>query len=90
MNSYKGFLQRSLSSKLIIIKESLVVYEFNSLNLLAVFQRDLSSLQHVHETSGGGHENVAASLQVSHLVRDIGTAVDDAGADLGPVTREEF
>ena len=33
----------------------------------AELERDLSSLEHVHQTSRGGHEKVAAAVEIPHL-----------------------
>ena len=51
----------------------------------AELQRDSTPLQHVDETSWGGHQQVTALVQVPHLVADAGATVHNARPDVGPV-----
>lgn len=56
-------------------------------NSLAMLQGDLSSLKHVHQTTRSGHEQVATTIKVTHLVTDVGTSVDNAGADTRAISK---
>ena len=51
----------------------------------AELQRDATPLQHVDETSWGGHQEVTTLVQVPHLVADAGATVHNARPDVGPV-----
>lgn len=53
--------------------------------LLAVVQSDLAPLHHVHQSAWRGHQQVAASLQVSDLLAYVGSSVHHAGTHSGPV-----
>ena len=46
---------------------------------------DPTALDQVHEATGGGDEEVAATLQFAELVADVGAPVDDGGGDAGHV-----
>lgn len=53
--------------------------------LLAVVESNLSPLHHVHQPSWRGHQQVAASLQVSDLLTNVRSPVHHTGAHSGPI-----
>lgn len=53
--------------------------------VLDVLQRDLASVDQIDESTGSSNKEVAASLNVSHLLANVGTTVDDARSDPGSV-----
>lgn len=53
--------------------------------LLAVVQADLAPFHHVDQSAGRGHQQVAASLQVSDLPTDVCSSVNDARTHSGAV-----
>lgn len=53
--------------------------------LLAVVQANLAPLHHVHQSARCGHQQVAASLQVSDLLADVCAAIHHAGTHSGAV-----
>lgn len=53
--------------------------------LLAVVQPNLAPLHHVHQSPRRGHQQVAASLQVSDLLANVCATVHHAGAHSGAV-----
>lgn len=55
--------------------------------LLAVVESNLSSLHHVHQSSWRGHQQVAASLQVSDLLTNVRSTVHHTGAHSGPISK---
>jgi hypothetical protein len=50
--------------------------------ILAVLEGDLAAFEEVHETTGGGDQQMAATVQLPHLVRHIRPTVHHAGAHL--------
>lgn len=56
-----------------------------NLVLLAVVQANLAPLHHVHQSAWCGHQQVAASLQVSDLLADVCATVHHAGTHSGAV-----
>ena len=52
---------------------------------LAIIHPDLAPLHHVHETPRCGHQKVAAPLQLSDLLADVGATVHHTGANTGAV-----
>ena len=47
-----------------------------------MFKGDLAPLQEVHETAGGGDQEVATTVQLAHLVRHMRTSVHNTRSDL--------
>lgn len=45
--------------------------------VLDVLERDTASVNQIDESTGGGDKKVTASLDVSHLLANVGTTVDD-------------
>ena len=53
--------------------------------VLDVGQRDLATVHEVDETTGGSGEQITTTLDLTELVANLGTSVDDGGADPGSV-----
>lgn len=43
--------------------------------ILAVVQTDFAPLHHIHQTTGCGHQQVTASLQITNLLTDISSTI---------------
>ncbi len=48
---------------------------------LDILHGEAPALDEVHQAAGGGHQQIAAALDLAQLIPDVGTAVDDDGGD---------
>lgn len=51
----------------------------------AILQANLAAAEHVDESPGGGHEQVASAIELAHLLANVGAPVDNGRAHSRPV-----